>query len=90
MKKLVSAHRQPEFPEVDVIFARALGFLDQCHVRISVVGQVKAGKSTLINVLSGTKDLLPTEVNPWTAVITNLHFGHIDKPHSGGAFGNHP
>ncbi len=68
------------------MFAKAVDFLDQCHVRISVVGQVKAGKSTLINVLSGTKDLLPTEVNPWTAVITNLHFGHLDKPHGGGVF----
>lgn len=86
IKKLVSLQRQPEFPEVDAMFARAIAFLDRCHVRISVVGQVKAGKSTLINVLSGTRDLLPTEVNPWTAVITNLHFGHTDKPQSGGVF----
>jgi hypothetical protein len=86
LKKLVISQRQPEFPEVDATFAKAVDFLDQCHVRISVVGQVKAGKSTLINVLSGAKGLLPTEVNPWTAVITNLHFGHVDKPHVGGVF----
>lgn len=86
LKNLIISQRQPEFPEADATFAKAIDFLDQCHVRISVVGQVKAGKSTLINVLSGAEGLLPTEVNPWTAVITNLHFGHVDKPHVGGVF----
>nr|MBX2806552.1 dynamin family protein [Hyphomicrobiales bacterium] len=28
-------------------------------------------------------DLLPTHVNPWTAVTTKLHFGHNGKPVSG-------
>jgi hypothetical protein len=86
MSALISGARQPDFPEVDALFAKALAKLAQCHARISVVGQVKAGKSSLINVLIGQPDLLPTEVNPWTAVITNLQFGHPDKPHSGGAF----
>ncbi len=86
MSALIQAARQPDFPEVDALFAKALDKLAQSHARISVVGQVKAGKSSLINVLTGQPDLLPTEVNPWTAVITNLQFGHPDKPHSGGAF----
>ena len=86
MVKLVNSQRQSEFPEVEALMGAASSALNRCHVRISVVGQVKAGKSTLINVLSGIRDLLPTEVNPWTAVITNLHFGHADKPHSGGEF----
>ncbi len=86
MSTLLKAARQPDFPEVDALFAQALEKLAHAHARISVVGQVKAGKSSLINVLTGQPDLLPTEVNPWTAVITNLQFGHPDKPHSGGAF----
>src|SRR5687768_1850586 len=40
--------------------------------RIAVVGQVKAGKSSFINALIQRADLLPTHVNPWTAVATRL------------------
>jgi len=43
--------------------------------RISVIGQVKAGKSCLANAFAGHPDLLPTSVNPWTGVVTELHFG---------------
>lgn len=54
----------------------AAGKLEQHASKVSFIGQVKAGKSTLINAFTGIEGLLPTEVNPWTAVITNLHFGH--------------
>ncbi len=43
--------------------------------RIAVIGQVKAGKSTFINALAGKPTMLPTDVNPWTAVVTKIHFG---------------
>lgn len=43
--------------------------------RIAVIGQIKAGKSSLINALMRRPDLLPTDINPSTAVITKLHFG---------------
>jgi hypothetical protein len=43
--------------------------------RVAVIGQMKAGKSTLINALMQRPDMLPTDVNPSTAVITKLHFG---------------
>jgi hypothetical protein len=46
--------------------------------RIAVVGQVKAGKSSFINALSRKPNLLPTDVNPWTAVVTKIHFGKPD------------
>jgi signal recognition particle receptor subunit beta len=50
--------------------------------RIAVIGQVKAGKSTLVNALIQRPGFLPTDVNPWTAVVTNLHFG---QPSDAGA-----
>ena len=54
--------------------------------RIAVVGQVKAGKSSFINALIQRPDLLPTHVNPWTAVATALHFGMPGKPLTGADF----
>ena len=41
---------------------------------ITMIGQVKAGKTTLVNALSGMPGLLPADVNPWTSVVTSLHF----------------
>jgi hypothetical protein len=43
--------------------------------RIAVIGQIKAGKSTLVNALTQRPGLLPTDVNPSTAVVTKLYFG---------------
>lgn len=40
---------------------------------ITFIGQVKAGKTTLVNALVGRADLLPADVNPWTSVVTSLH-----------------
>ncbi len=86
LEEIVTKARQPEFPEIDVLFSSAIEKMRAGCVRLSVVGQVKAGKSSLINALTGMRDFLPTEVNPWTAVITNLNFGYPGKPTSGGAF----
>lgn len=48
---------------------------------VSVIGQIKAGKSTLLNALIGQKDLLPSDVNPWTSVITALHLNSRHRPY---------
>lgn len=40
---------------------------------ITFVGQVKSGKTALVNVLAGSPGLLPSDVNPWTSVVTTLH-----------------
>ena len=53
---------------------------------IAVVGQIKAGKSTFLNAVTEKPDLLPTAVNPWTTVITRMHFGKPDGPEAGGDF----
>ncbi|MEM9644693.1 MAG: hypothetical protein AAF989_06855, partial [Planctomycetota bacterium] len=36
-------------------------------------GQVKAGKTSLVNAMVGRPGLLPADINPWTSVITSLH-----------------
>lgn len=40
---------------------------------ITLIGQVKAGKTALANALTGLPGLLPSDVNPWTSVATTLH-----------------
>jgi len=58
----------------------ALRLLDRLACRVGVIGQVKAGKSSLINALMGKPGLLPTDVNPWTTAVTRIHFGLADAP----------
>ena len=60
--------------------------LRRWRARIAVIGQVKAGKSTFLSALIDAPGFLPSEVNPWTSVVTNLHFAHPDDPQSGGEF----
>ena len=48
--------------------------VDQAPLDVAVLGQFKAGKSSLLNTLAGF-DLLPTGVTPVTAIITRLTFG---------------
>src|SRR5208282_2962956 len=54
--------------------------------RVAFVGQVKAGKSSLINVLIEQPELLPADINPCTAVVTRLNFGVPDMPQVGAQF----
>lgn len=73
-------------PETEALVRAARRRIEGAAAVISVVGQVKAGKSSLINALTGIGGLLPTEVNPWTAVITNLHFGHAGHAEGSAVF----
>ena len=52
--------------------------LQQACCRIGVIGQVKAGKSTFINALVEKPGLLPSNINPSTAVVTLLNFRHSE------------
>ena len=58
----------------------SLRLLDRLTCRIGLIGQVKAGKSSLCNALACKPDMLPTDVNPFTTVVTHLHFGRTDVP----------
>ena len=55
--------------------------IEERACRIAVIGQIKAGKTTFINTLIGQPGLLPTDINPWTAVVSALHFGTRGTPH---------
>jgi hypothetical protein len=59
--------------------ARLREDLSQFEPAITVLGQVKSGKTTLVNALAGWSDLLPSDVNPWTSVVTSLHM--MPGPH---------
>lgn len=52
---------------------------------VTVLGQVKAGKTALINAMAGWSDLLPSDVNPWTSVVTSLHLSPADERAETGA-----
>ncbi|MEE9428688.1 MAG: dynamin family protein [Paracoccaceae bacterium] len=47
--------------------------LDDFEPSVTMIGQVKAGKTSLVNAMVGWPDLLPADVNPWTSVVTSLH-----------------
>jgi len=42
---------------------------------ITMIGQIKSGKTSLVNAMAGRPDLLP--VNPWTSVVTSLHLNNV-------------
>lgn len=52
---------------------RLRGQLAAIEPSVTLLGQVKSGKTTLVNAMSGWTDLLPSDVNPWTSVVTSLH-----------------
>ncbi|MEO1346217.1 MAG: dynamin family protein [Pseudomonadota bacterium] len=47
--------------------------LGEFEPAITMIGQVKAGKTSLVNAMIGMPALLPADVNPWTSVVTSLH-----------------
>jgi GTP-binding protein EngB required for normal cell division len=60
-------------------YARLLGLrekLDAGQLHMAVLGQMKRGKSSLINALLKA-DVLPTGVLPVTAIITEIRYGEI-------------
>ncbi|WP_170479750.1 dynamin family protein [Ruegeria arenilitoris] len=66
--------------------SRIVDDLSKLKPSIAFVGQIKAGKSRLINGFTGQAGYLPSDVNPWTTVITDMHFGHPSGRTSGAEF----
>ncbi len=47
--------------------------LDAFAPSVTFIGQIKSGKTTLVNAMAGKPGLLPADVNPWTSVVTSIH-----------------
>jgi GTP-binding protein EngB required for normal cell division len=60
--------------------------LDAWSARVAVIGQVKAGKSTFLNAFLRQHDFLPSDINPWTSVITNIRVNVPGDPATGAVF----
>ncbi len=60
--------------------------LDNWTARVAAIGQVKAGKSSTLNALIGEIGFLPSDVNPWTSVVTNMRLNVPGDPGSGARF----
>jgi tRNA U34 5-carboxymethylaminomethyl modifying GTPase MnmE/TrmE len=54
--------------------------LDDARVRVAMLGEIKQGKSTLINAIIGT-DALPTGVTPTTGAVVLVHTGDTPGPY---------
>ncbi|WP_170401722.1 dynamin family protein [Ruegeria arenilitoris] len=72
--------------ETRQFISRIVSDLTNLKPSIAFVGQIKAGKSRLINGFTGQAEYLPSDVNPWTTVITDMHFGHPTGRTSGAEF----
>lgn len=72
--------------ETRQFISRIVNDLSSLKPSIAFVGQIKAGKSRLINGFTGQAEFLPSDVNPWTTVITDMHFGHPSGRTSGAEF----
>jgi len=72
--------------ETKQFISRIVGDLSDLKPSIAFVGQIKAGKSRLINGFTGQAEYLPSDVNPWTTVITDMHFGHPSGRTEGAEF----
>lgn len=68
------------------VLNNAVAPLQKAIGAVSVIGQVKAGKTSLMNSFIGKPGFLPSDVNPWTAVVTSMFFDRPDGPVGGAKF----
>jgi hypothetical protein len=60
-------------PTDDKLVAKLKADLQEFQPSITMIGQIKSGKTSLVNAIVGRPGLLPADVNPWTSVVTSLH-----------------
>lgn len=60
-------------PERQSVAAKLARDMANFSTQVSLIGQVKAGKTRLTNALTGMPEMLPSDVNPWTSVVTSIH-----------------
>lgn len=73
LREMVSRLEQLVVPELLTQTTTLFDELDTFAVQASLIGQVKAGKTALSNAMLGVNELLPSDVNPWTSVVTSVH-----------------
>ena len=66
LKELAESNTQRRIERLD---RQIVGF----EPSVTMIGQIKSGKTSLVNAMIGMPDLLPADVNPWTSVVTSLH-----------------
>jgi len=67
-------------------FEEQIEELNTWQARIAAIGQVKAGKSSTLNALIGDIGFLPSDVNPWTSVVTSMRINVPGDPECGARF----
>lgn len=60
-------------PEAKKKAQRLIHSMHMFEPSITMIGQIKSGKTSLVNAMIGRPDFLPSDVNPWTSVVTSLH-----------------
>ena len=60
--------------------------LEGWAAKVAVIGQVKAGKSTFLNAFLHRHDFLPSDINPWTSVVTDVRINMPGDPAGGARF----
>jgi hypothetical protein len=60
-------------PEAKKKAQKLLNLADGLEPSITMIGQIKSGKTSLVNAMVGRPELLPADVNPWTSVVSSLH-----------------
>ncbi|MEM9585208.1 MAG: dynamin family protein [Pseudomonadota bacterium] len=60
-------------PEAQKKARKLMNSVEAFEPSVTMIGQIKSGKTSLVNALAGRPNLLPADVNPWTSVVTSLH-----------------
>jgi hypothetical protein len=67
-----------EIPSLTPLVASCRSAISQNEVSVAVIGRFKAGKSSFLNHFTN-RSILPVRVVPVTAVVTEIHFGVVEK-----------
>ena len=81
--EIKSATRRLEEVGGDVVsqqISRLEEKIDAFEPAVTLIGQIKAGKTSVVNAMIGQTGFLPSDVNPWTSVVTSLHLNARNRP----------
>ena len=89
LEALMSPDSDAQTTPIDKKLAALRAQLAAFEPSVTMLGQVKSGKTTLVNAMAGWADLLPSDVTPWTSVVTSLHLrpkGHATAMQTSASF----